>query len=329
MSDKPTLVSGIQPSGNLHIGNYLGAVKNWVDLQESGDYDCIFFIADYHTVTTDMGADKRREQIYTTAAELLAAGIDPDKSLFFVQSQVPEHTELAWIFNCVTPVGELERMTQFKEKSNRQQANAGLFTYPVLQAADILLYHGEKVPVGEDQVQHLELTRDIARKFNNRFDTDFFPEAEPKLTEVPRVKSLREPESKMSKSKGKDHVIELADKPDVIEEKVKKAVTATEGGNDEIAPGVENLFLLLEKFGDDDTHQKYLEAEKSGEIKYGELKEAVSSAVADYFADFRERRKELIRDRDEIADILAEGSQQAQEIASDTTEEVRELVGIR
>lgn len=376
MSDKPTLVSGIQPSGNLHIGNYLGAVKNWVDLQESGDYSCIFFIADYHTLTTEMGPEKRRKQIHKTAAELIAAGIDPKKSLFFIQSEVPEHTELKWIFDCVTSVGSLQRMTQFKQKTgfdgvevfekawnqavestegnyekvkNKAPSNlssetissflsslmrlrsgkSGLLTYPVLQAADILLYHGETVPVGEDQVQHLELTRDIARKFNNRFGTDYFPEAEPELTETPRVKSLRKPESKMSKSKGADHVIELADEPNVIEEKVKKAVTATEGGGEDIAPGVKNLLLLLEKFGDDDTYEEYLEKEKSGEIKYGYLKQEVSSAVADYFAEFRERRAELLEDRDRLAEILLEGSKQAQEIASNTIEEVRELVGVR
>lgn len=330
MSDKPTLVSGIQPTGNLHIGNYLGAVKNWVDFQNSGDYNCIFFIADYHTLTVEMGPKERHDQILRTASELIAAGVDPDKSLFFVQSHVQEHTELKWIFDCVTSVGGLSRMTQFKDKAEDQnRANAGLFTYPVLQAADILLYHGEAVPVGEDQEQHLEMTRNIARKFNNRFDTDYFPEAEPKLTETPRVKSLREPESKMSKSKGKDHVIELADSPEVIEDKMMKAVTATEGGGDEIAPGVENLLLLLDKFGDKETYKKYLEAEKSGDIKYGYLKQDVAKAVADYFEDFRKRRSELMQGHDEIAEILIEGSEQAQEIASDTIEDVREIVGVR
>ncbi|PSO44924.1 MAG: tryptophan--tRNA ligase [Parcubacteria group bacterium QH_9_35_7] len=328
MSDKPTLISGVKPTGNMHLGNYLGAVKNWVELQDSGDYNCIFFIADYHSITNEMGAKKRHDQIYKTAAELIAAGIDPDKSLFFVQSHVPEHTELAWIFNCVTTVGELERMTQYKTKSDKNP-NTGLLTYPVLQAADVLLYQGETVPVGEDQLQHLELTRDIARSFNHRFDTDFFPEPESKLTETPRVKSLRDPQSKMSSSKPNSHRIELADEPEVIEEKVKKAVTATEGGTEDTAPGVENLLLLLEKFGDEDTYQEYLEKEKSGEIKYGYLKQEVSSAVADYFEGFREKRKELIQDRDEIAEVLIEGEEQAREIASKNMEQVRELIGIR
>ncbi len=381
MSDKPTLISGIQPTGSLHIGNYLGAVKNWIDLQNSGDYNCIFFIADYHTLTTEMGAKKRHDQIYKTAAELIAAGVDPEESLFFVQSHVPEHTELKWVFDCVTPVGELERMTQFKEKSGinelknkisreiasflktkdfdelkdilgkdkifeyleeiyretyqkesknrKKRSSAGLFTYPILQAADILLYHGQIVPVGEDQVQHLELTRDIARKFNDRFNMDYFPEAEPKLTETPRVKSLRDPQSKMSSSKPSSHRIELADEPEVIEEKIKKAVTATEGGTEDIAPGVKNLLLLLEKFGDAETHQEYLEKERSGDIKYGYLKQEVSSVVADYFEEFREKRKELIQDRDEIAEVLIEGEEKAREIASENMEQVRKLIGIR
>ncbi|MFB6226315.1 MAG: tryptophan--tRNA ligase [Candidatus Paceibacteria bacterium] len=328
MSNKPTLVSGVKPTGNMHIGNYLGAVKNWVKLQNSGDFNCIFFIADYHSLTTELGPEERHDQIYKTAAEYIAAGIDPEKSLFFVQSHVPAHTELAWIFNCVTTVGELKRMTQYKSKSD-ENPNAGLFTYPALMAADILLYKGEVIPVGEDQIQHLELTRDIARNFNNRFDTDYFPEPEPELTETPRVKSLKDPESKMSKSKGYDHVIELADSPEVVEKKVKKAVTATEGGGEEIAPGVKNLLLLLDKFGDQETYDKYLQKEKSGDIKYGYLKQEVSKAVADYFADFRERREELIEDRDEIAEILIDGAEQAQEIAEDTISDVRELVGVR
>ncbi|MFB6181748.1 MAG: tryptophan--tRNA ligase [Candidatus Magasanikbacteria bacterium] len=328
MSDKPTLVSGIKPTGNMHIGNYLGAVKNWIDLQESGDYNCIFFIADYHSLTIDLGSEKRHDQIYKTAAEYIAAGIDPEKCTFFVQSHVPAHTELAWIFNCVTSVGELKRMTQYKSKAD-ENPNSGLFTYPVLMAADILLYKGEVIPVGEDQIQHLELNRKIARNFNNRFDTDYFPEPEPELTETPRVKSLKEPESKMSKSKGDDHVIELADSPEVIEEKVKKAVTATEGGGEKIAPGVKNLLLFLEKFGDQDTYEKYLKKEKSGEIKYGYLKQKVSSAISEYFSDFREKRSELIQDRDKLADILIQGAEEAQEIAQENISDIREIVGVR
>ena len=270
---KQIIVSGVQPTGNLHIGNYLGAVKNFVDLQDSGKYEMYIFIADLHSLTGNMDAETRREQITRTAAELLALGIDPKKTTLFVQSHIQEHTELGWVFNCVTPIMELERMTQYKDKSKQQtkNINAGLYTYPVLQAADILLYHGNLVPVGQDQVQHVELTRVVARNFNKRFG-NYFPEAEALLTKVPKVMSLLEPEKKMSKSLGGGHVIELCDEPVVIEKKLKKAVTATTGGDK--APGVINLLMLLEKFsaqggsasggGDKKTYDKFLSAEKDG-----------------------------------------------------------------
>ncbi|KKS52620.1 MAG: Tryptophan-tRNA ligase [Candidatus Magasanikbacteria bacterium GW2011_GWD2_43_18] len=322
------MLSGIQPTGNLHVGNYLGALKHWVELQNSGKYDCYFFIADLHSLTSDMKADDRREQITRTAAEILAAGIDPEKSTLFVQSHVPAHTELAWIFNCVTPVAELERMTQFKDKSVSQEKNinAGLLTYPALMAADILLYKPEAVPVGDDQIQHLELTRDIAKKFNKRYG-EFFAEPKALLTKTPRIKSLLEPTIKMSKSKGLGHVIELADEPAVIEKKLKKAVTATEGG--EGSPGVENLLLLLQHFGSESSHQAFVAAEKDGSIRYGDLKKAVGDAISTHFASFRTRRKELLDNHNEIADILIDGAHRASEVANKTMEEVRKLVGIR
>lgn len=328
MATKKTIVSGIQPTGNLHVGNYLGAVKNWVALQDSGKYDCFFFIADYHSLTGTMSAGERRDQIIRTAAELLAVGIDPEKSTLFVQSHVPEHTELAWVFSCTTPVAELERMTQFKDKSARQKAriNMGLLTYPILQAADILLYHGTHVPVGEDQVQHLELTRDIARWFNNTYKT-YFPETKPLLTKTPRVKSLLDPEKKMSKSLGAGHVIELADEPDVIEKKVKKAVTATTGGG--MTPGVENLLVLLQAFGESAIYKEFAAQEKNGTIQYGMLKEAVAGSIAAYVANFRERREEYLGDHDAIADLLFRGTEKASAIAKETMEQVRKMVGIR
>jgi len=325
---KHIILSGIQPTGNFHIGNYLGAIKNWVDLQNSGEYQCFIMIADLHSLTGDMSADDRRSQITKTAAELLAVGIDPGKTTLFVQSHVPAHTELAWIFNCVTSVAELERMTQYKDKSARQASNinTGLFTYPVLQSADILLYHGTHVPVGEDQVQHVELTRDIAKKFNKRFGA-YFTEPKALLTETPRVKSLLEPTSKMSKSKGRGHVIELADEPAVIEAKLKKAVTATEGGS--ISPGVENLLLLLRHFGNDAQYEEFVISEKDGSIRYGDLKKAVADGIAEHFASFRERRKELLDNHNMIADILIDGASRAHEIAKRTMHDVRTLVGIR
>ena len=325
---KPVIFSGIQPTGNLHIGNYLGAVKNWIELQNSGEYDCYFCVVDYHALTGDRTAEERREHMIHTAADLIAAGIDPDKVTFFVQSHVPAHTELGWIFNSVTPIAELERMTQYKDKSSQQtkNSNAGLFTYPTLMAADILLYHGKYVPVGEDQIQHLELTRDIARWFNNKYES-YFPETKPLLTEIPRVKSLLEPTKKMSKSKGLGHVIELADEPDVIEKKLKKAVTATEGGGE--APGVENLLMLLKQFGTAAQYVAYTEAQENGSIRYGDLKADLGVAIAESFAGFRAKRKELLESKDAIAEILMKGAAKANVVAEKTITEVRTIIGVR
>ncbi|HAT03455.1 MAG TPA: tryptophan--tRNA ligase [Candidatus Magasanikbacteria bacterium] len=325
---KPIIVSGIQPTGNLHIGNYLGAVKNWVELQNSGKYQMYIFIADYHSLTGNMKPEDRRAQITRTAAELLAAGIDPEKTVFWVQSHVLEHTELAWVFNSVTPISELERMTQYKDKSLQQakNINAGLLTYPALQAADILLYHGEVVPVGQDQIQHVELTRDVARWFNKRYQ-EYFPETKHLLTQIPKVMSLVEPHKKMSKSLGADHVIELADESGVIEKKLKKAVTATEGGGE--APGVANLLLLLKQFGNETIYKEFVKAEKDGTIRYGDLKKVLGESISTYFADFRTRRMELLDNHNELGEILSEGASKAQKVASQTMEEVRKMIGVR
>src|SRR3989339_646529 len=218
------IFSGIQPTGQLHLGNYLGAIKNWVDLQKK--YACVYCIVDYHAMTIPYDPAVMPKNIINAAADLLATGVDPKKSILFVQSQVPEHTELAWILNTITPISELKRMTQFKEKSQRFQdnINLGLFAYPVLQAADILLYQTELVPVGEDQIQHVELARDIARKFNKKFGATF-PEPRTLLTKTPRIMSLKDPTKKMSKSLGEDHYLALADKPEIIKDKIKRAVT--------------------------------------------------------------------------------------------------------
>lgn len=325
---KEIIVSGIQPTGNLHIGNYLGAVKNWVELQNSGKYEMYIFIADLHSLTGNMSSEDRRAQILRTSAELIAAGIDPDKTTFFVQSHVQEHTELSWIFNCVTPISELYRMTQFKDKSDRQEKNinSGLLTYPILQAADILLYHGDTVPVGQDQVQHVELTRDVARWFNNRFEK-YFPETKHLLTKVPKVMSLLDPNKKMSKSLGAGHVIELADEPEVIAKKLSKAVTATAGG--EGAPGVQNLLLLLSNFGDKNIYQDFVTAEMDGTIRYGDLKKAVAEAIANYFKDFRQKRAELLSNESKLNKILQKGADKARPVAQKTMKDVRKIVGIR
>lgn len=324
---KPVIFSGMQPTGTLHIGNYLGALKNWVELQNSEKYDMYFFIADLHSLTIQMDPRVRRDNIRLLAAEFLAAGLDPRKSTLFVQSHVPEHTELAWVFSSVTPVGELERMTQFKDKSAQhdKNVNAGLLTYPILQAADILLYHATAVPVGQDQVQHLELTHDTVRWFNNRYG-EYFKDVKPLLTEVPKVMSLLEPTKKMSKSAGEAHYVGMADEPDIIDAKLKKSVTANVGGKG--APGVQNLLMLLKQFADNKTHEDFEEAEKNGTIRYGDLKKVLAQSIADHFADFRKRRAELLRNPDEIDALLAEGARKAKVVATKTMNEVKKIVGL-
>ena len=252
---KKRVLSCIQPTGEIHIGNYFGAVKNWVDIQDR--YDCVYGVVDLHAMT--MPYDPKTLQDNTTQMfiDLLACGIDPAKSVLFVQSLVPQHTELTWIFNCVTSFGELSRMTQFKDKTDQLEESggkkgfisAGLFTYPVLQAADILIYKANFVPVGKDQEQHLELSRNIAVRFNNQFG-EYFPEPAPLFTEVPKLMSLADPTKKMSKSLGDKHYISLFETEDSIRKKVKTAVTDTGGQpGGEMSPGVANLFTIIKACG--------------------------------------------------------------------------------
>ncbi len=325
---KQIIFSGLKPTGTLNIGTYLGAVKNWIELQNSGEYEMFIFIADLHSLNSDLTPEALREFTHTVAAEILSCGIDPNKVTFFVQSHIPEHAELTWILTNTTPVSELFRMTQFKDKSQKQakNINAGLLNYPILMAADILLYKGTLIPVGQDQIQHVELTRDIARWFNNRYG-DFFPEVKHVLTEVPKVMGILEPTKKMSKSDGANNVIELADEPEVIINKLKRAVTATSGGTS--SPGAENLLLLLKTFGKPEQHEQFAQAEKDGTIRYGDLKQTLATAIADYFADFRAKRNELLQDRKKLEDILASGAKKARQVAEQTMVDVRKLVGIR
>jgi len=327
-SPLPRIFSAIQPTGSLHLGNYLGALKNWVSLQDSGSYECFFMIADYHALTGNQALEERRSQILRTTAEMLALGIDPERSTIFVQSHVPEHTELAWIFNCVTPISELERMTQYKDKSKRQvkNINTGLLTYPTLMASDILLYHSKYIPVGHDQIQHIELTNDVVKWYTKRFGKYFTP-VKSLFTETPKVMSLLEPTKKMSKSLGGDHVIDLADEPEVIARKLKKAVTATQGGGD--SPGVANLLHLYELFGESDTLAEFRRAERDGSIRYGELKQVLGNAIGAYFADFRVRRSELMNDHDEVGEVLSRGMERARDVSRVTMERVRSMIGVR
>jgi tryptophanyl-tRNA synthetase len=322
---KNLIFSGMQPTGALHLGNYLGALKQWVELQEQ--YDSIFCIVDYHAMTIDYNPNDIDERITELALDYLAAGLDPEKSIIFVQSQIPEHTELGWIFNTVTPLGELERMTQFKEKSEqyRKNVNAGLFTYPILQAADILLYKADRVPVGEDQVQHVELTRDIAKKFNKKFGKTF-PEAKPILTDSARIMSHTDPTKKMSKSLGDKHFISLTDDAKTIQKKIRSAVTDTDAGAD--SPGVKNLFDILEAI-DETVVKGFKKEHQKGTLKYSDLKDVVANTIISHLEPFQERRKELEEQKEEVAEILIEGAKSARKIARRTMEEVREKIGVR
>ncbi len=327
MNKKEIVFSGMQPTGELHIGNYLGALKYFVEFQK--DYQCYFFIASYHSLTADYDPKEKRAQIIDLATNYLAAGLDPKKSVIFDQADVPECTELAWIFNTITPIAELERMTQFKDKSAKQvkNINAGLLDYPVLQAADILLYHGTVVPVGIDQVQHVELTRIIARKFNQKFG-DYFKEPKELLTPVPKVMSLLEPDKKMSKSAGSGHYIGIADEPEVILKKLKKAVTGT--GTEDTAPqGVVNLLKLWEEFGPHGELDTIKQQIRNKSVQYGSIKERLAEHIAAHFAGFRERRTELLSQQRYVEKVLADGAKKACVVAQKTMQEVRHLVGIR
>jgi tryptophanyl-tRNA synthetase len=322
---KERVLAGIRASGQPHIGNYLGAMKQFVELQET--HDCFFFIADLHSLTTPFEPDTQRMNALDVALDYLALGLDPEKCTLFLQSQVSEHAELAWILNCITPLGELERMTQFKDKANSvktESINAGLLNYPVLMAADILLYKPSSVPVGEDQIQHTELTRTIARKFNTRFGNTFPLPKNLTVKETARIKSLTDPDKKMSKSG--DEALLINDSPEEIHRKIKKAVTSTETNGK--APGVENLLQLLEQFGGETDVTRFSDAIADGSIKYSELKELLADRIIAYFAPFRERRAALAENPHVALDALAEGARKAKEVAAETMREVKSKIGL-
>jgi len=343
------VVSGIQPTGKLHIGNYIGAVRNWLKLQDDPNYRCFIFIADWHSMTGDYDPRAKRQQITDLAMDLLALGLDPDKLTLFVQSDITEHAELAWIFNTLTPMSLLERMTQYKDKALRQKENinVGLFDYPVLQAADILIYKGQFVPVGVDQVQHVELTRDIAGFFNNRFG-QLFPETKPLLTDVPKVRSLTEPTHKMSKSHGDKSCLYLTDTFEEMYEKVKRVPTEATGilSMDELSveqaiaalgdkepdeqlkgmAGVWNLLQIIRQFGSQDEMDRLVAGQP---LKYGELKKLAAKRVAEHFAVFQKARAKLAAKPKKIEAILAAGAKKARSVARKTMTEVRKLAGLR
>jgi len=321
------IFSGIQPTGDLHLGNYFGAVRNWVALQQE-EADTIYCVVDYHAITGGIDAQAMPERTLQLAGDLIACGIDPERSILFAQSHVPEHTELAWVFNAFAGFGDLSRMTQFKDKSGRtKHVSAGLFTYPVLQAADILLYLADGVPVGEDQAQHLELTRGIARRFNQVVGQEYFPDVQTLLTEGKRIMSLADPEKKMSKSLGDKHYVGLMEPPKRIAKKIRAAVTDAGGeARDELSAGVANLVGLLRLAGEAAAADSYAEEAKRGELLYGHLKVAVAEAVVTLLEPFQQRRAQL-SDGD-VRDVLADGASRASAIAAPVMEGVRRLIGV-
>ena len=326
---KKVILSGIQSSGKLTLGNYLGAIDNWVHMQE--EYDCYYMIANLHTLTVRNAPEELRENTLKILAMYIAAGLDPEKNTLFIQSQVHEHAELGWILDCYTYMGELSRMTQFKDKSQKHadNINAGLFTYPALMAADILLYQADLVPVGEDQRQHLEITRDIAMRFNKLYgDTFKVPDAYVRK-ESARIMGLQDPESKMSKSStNPNDVIFLEDEPEVIIKKFKKAVTDSENKvkfDPENKPGVSNLMQIYAAI----TNKKMEDIEKEFDgVGYGDFKMAVANSVVEKLKPVQEKFKELLANRKYLEEIYSKGAKNAQSIASKTLRDVKDRIGI-
>lgn len=324
---KPILVSGIQPTGKLHLGNYLGALKNFVALQNTDKYECFFFIADLHSMTEDFLPKEKSKQIIELVADYLAAGLSPKKSTLFLQSAIPPHNELAWILNTITPMGELRRMTQFKDKGGEQEtANVGLFAYPVLMAADIILYDSKFVPVGDDQLQHLELARTLARKFNSKFGKTF-TEPQPLLTQTPRVMSLDDPSKKMSKSRPTGCIF-LDDSPEEIHKKVMRATTDSESAiryDAQEKPGISNLLRIYSSLSGELIPA--LEKKFAG-MNYSELKIGLSNLVSNYFAEFRKNKKIILKNKKLVTSALSAGNKKALKISSDKIKKVKTRLGL-
>ncbi|MEW5916488.1 MAG: tryptophan--tRNA ligase [Gemmatimonadota bacterium] len=322
----PRIFSGIQPSGELHIGNYLGAVKNWVALQY--EIDSLICIVDYHAITQAFEPAELRRRTHEMGLSLLAAGIDPERTILFVQSRVPEHTELAWVFSAVAPVGELERQTQYKEKAARQESvNAGLLTYPVLQAADILLYKADTVPVGEDQLQHLELSREIARRWNARFKENFFPEPQARLTPTRRIMGL-DGQAKMSKSLG--NTVGLLEDPPAIWEKLRPAVTdpARVKRTDPGTPEVCNIYHLHKAFSPPATVDHVATQCRTAGWGCIDCKKVLFESMNAELTPIRERAAALAAEPGKVSEILDGGAQRAKTMARATMREVKDLMGL-
>jgi tryptophanyl-tRNA synthetase len=327
---KKRILSGAKPTADsLHLGNYIGAVRNWVDMQ--AEYDAVFFIPDLHAITVDFDPTDLARRTRSVAAQYIAAGIDPDKSIFFVQSHVPEHAQLAWALNCITGFGEASRMTQFKDKTQKSGADAatlGLFAYPTLMAADILLYQTDLVPVGEDQRQHLELTRNLAQRFNTRFGATFTVPEATIVKESAKIYDLQNPSAKMSKTgESPNGAIQLLEDPKIAAKRIKSAVTdaGTEIRFDrEEKPGVSNLLTIYSSLTGKSIAE--LEAEYQGKM-YGHLKVDLADVVVEFVTPLRDRTNELMSDPAELDRLLALGAERAREIASVTLGQVYERMG--
>jgi tryptophanyl-tRNA synthetase len=325
------IFSGVQPTGDLHLGNYLGAIRNWVRLQD--DYECLFCVVDMHAITFWQEPDELQANTREVAAAMIASGIDPKRHIVFNQSQVSAHAELAWIFNCVARMGWLNRMTQFKEKAgkNRENVSVGLFAYPVLMAADILLYKATHVPVGEDQKQHLELTRDIAQKFNNDFKCDLFPIVEPLIFgAATRVMSLRDGTSKMSKSDASAlSRITMTDDAETIAKKVRKAKTDPDPLPDspegfEGRPEAANLLGIYAALSDTDINKV---CQDFGGQQFSVFKQSLADLAVAKLSPIQDEMRRLLAAPDAIDDVLADGAERARAMAAPILEEVRETVG--
>ena len=326
------VLSAIQPTGNLHLGRYFGAIRNWVELQDK--YDCVYSVVNYHAITMPFDPAKLREQSWELVFDLIAVGVKAEN--IFIQSMVPEHTELAWIFNCFSSFGEVSRMTQFKDKSqqiNEKDKDAfistGLFTYPVLQAADILIYRADYVPVGKDQEQHLELSRNIATRFNSVVGTEYFVLPEALYTETPKVMSTADPTKKMSASLGPKHHINIFSDPDTIRKQIKTAVTDSgDTPPGQLSAGVENLFSLLSAAGAKDQSIEMRNDAMSGNLQYGKLKEAVGEKVISLTNAFREKRNEIGQNKTLYQQQVSVASERIRKKAQETVREVKDLIGL-
>ena len=323
------ILSGIRPSGKLHLGNYLGAIKNWIELQNSPDIErAVFAVVDYHGITTPFDPKTYRQQVMDAVLDYLAAGINPEKSLLIRQSKIPQHTELAWIFNTITPVSWLDRLPTYKEKieqTHGKYTHMGILDYPVLMAADILIYKSNLIPVGDDQLPHIDLTNEIAKKFNHLFG-ETFQAVKPHLTEGARIMSLQDPIKKMSKTG--DEGIALSDAPDVVREKIKKAVTDSGKEikfDEDKKPAISNLLTIYQLL----SGRAVEEIEKDYESKtYADFKNDLAEVVVHFLKPFQKKYSELKNNMDYVEKVLTESEEKARIITSSTLKEVKEKIGL-